>query len=113
MMKTTLPLWLAFSFLLAGSAHGQVRRGQPEIGYLYPAGAQQGTVVKVLVGGQNLRNLKSVHVSGEGVRASVVRYNGRFVRLNGEERVALVGMLIEAREVLGAEIPEQWRRWPT
>lgn len=46
----------------------------PQIGYVYPAGGQQGTTFTVEVGGQALRNVDGVRVSGEGVRASVVEY---------------------------------------
>jgi len=38
-------------------------------GYVYPAGGQQGTVVHVTVGGQNLRGVAGVYFTGEGVSA--------------------------------------------
>lgn len=46
----------------------------PEIGYAYPAGGQRGTTFKVEVGGQSLRDVDSVRISGQGVRASVLEY---------------------------------------
>ncbi|MHC5037593.1 MAG: hypothetical protein ACYTHM_09790 [Planctomycetota bacterium] len=108
MMKATLPLSLTVLILCAASALGQSNRRNPEIGYLYPAGARQGTVVKVLVGGQNLRGLRGVRVTGEGVSGSLFRYNGRFTRLNGEERRA-VRERLQARkaELGGAPPPEE------
>ena len=46
----------------------------PQIGYVYPAGGQQGTTFTVEVGGQQLRDVDQVRVSGSGVRVSVVEY---------------------------------------
>lgn len=48
--------------------------GQPEIGYVYPAGGQQGTTFRVAVGGQRIGGADGVCVSGDGVRAWVVEY---------------------------------------
>lgn len=56
---------------VAAAAWGQ---REPNIGYLYPAGGQQGTTFRVIAGGQNLRNPESVIVSGEGVSAEVVEW---------------------------------------
>ncbi|MHC4597896.1 MAG: PPC domain-containing protein [Planctomycetota bacterium] len=115
MTKLALPLSLVLSLYFAASAPGQSKQREPEIGYLYPAGAQQGSVVRLIVGGQNLRNLKDVRISGEGVNAWVVRYMGRIVRLNGEERRALRDRLIDAKIALGAgptkEEMEKIERW--
>ncbi|MBD3291945.1 MAG: hypothetical protein GF393_03410, partial [Armatimonadia bacterium] len=47
---------------------------EPQVGYVYPAGGQQGTTFTVEVGGQALWSVDSVRVSGDGVRASVVEY---------------------------------------
>ncbi len=107
MMKTTLPVALALLLLCASPAPGQSNTGEPEIGYLYPAGARQGTVVRVLAGGQNLRDLKGVLVAGEGVKGSVVRYMGRFLRLNGEEIKALKARIAEAKERLKSGLPKE------
>jgi hypothetical protein len=59
---------------------------KPHIGYLYPAGGQQGTTVQITVGGQFLRGANSVYVSGDGVSASVIQYQGRLKTLNQEQR---------------------------
>jgi hypothetical protein len=45
----------------------------PHIGYLYPAGAQQGTTVEVTLGGQFLNGAETVYVSGKGVKATMVK----------------------------------------
>ncbi len=46
----------------------------PHIGYLYPAGGQQGTTFTMQVGGQSIRGPESVVVSGDGVTAEVVEW---------------------------------------
>ncbi len=66
-------LTVAFAALLA-FAWAQPGASAPQIGYLYPAGGEQGTTFHITVGGQSLRGTDLVRVSGEGVRASVVEY---------------------------------------
>ena len=48
---------------------------QPYIGFVYPAGAQQGTTVQVRLGGQRIEGVQSLHVSGTGVTAKYVDYH--------------------------------------
>ncbi len=64
---------LAMMTCADAAADGPLDRTRPTVGYAYPAGGRAGTVVPVVVGGQNLRRVVAVHVSGEGVRAEVVR----------------------------------------
>ncbi len=45
------------------------QRGQPRIGYVYPAGGRQGTTFEAVIGGQFLPSIDDVIVSGEGVSA--------------------------------------------
>lgn len=59
--------WLA----VVSSAYGQV---QPYIGYVYPAGGQQGTTFSVKLGGQRLDDVDGVLVSGKGVSGKVAEY---------------------------------------
>ena len=46
------------------------------IGYVYPAGGQQGTTFPIRLGGQGLAQISEVVVSGEGVSARLVDYYG-------------------------------------
>ncbi len=46
----------------------------PHIGYIYPAGGQQGTTFEIAVGGQYLNKAEEIHISGEGIEAEVVKY---------------------------------------
>jgi hypothetical protein len=68
------PLALA---LAAGSlfAQGQVQRPMPHIGYVYPAGGQQGTTFTVSVGGQNLSGAIVATLSDAGAQAKVTGYD--------------------------------------
>jgi hypothetical protein len=69
--RTWMMVALAASLVVAGGRPGAAA---PQIGYLYPAGGQQGTTFTATVGGQSLRGADNVHISGEGVRASVLEY---------------------------------------
>lgn len=82
---------------------GQNRRN-PQIGYLYPAGGQQGTVIQITAGGQFLRGVTDVYVSGEGVHASVIQYIKPFRNLQKEQRQLLQRRLREVRDKRLAEL---------
>jgi len=51
------------------------RSSEPGLAYVYPAGGKMGSVVEVLVGGQNLEKMTSAMISGEGVQVTVVGYS--------------------------------------
>jgi hypothetical protein len=76
-------------------AQSVVRNAQ--VGYLYPAGGGRGTTFHVLAGGQSLRGVSRVHITGEGISASVVRYIGRIRKLNRAERTELRKRLQELK----------------
>ena len=86
--------------LIAGAAFAQSRRWDPTLGYLYPAGGKRGEVIKIIAGGQYLKNAKSVHVTGKGVTASVVKHYRPVRNLNGDQRKLLKFKLAERRAVL-------------
>lgn len=60
---------------LAAPAAAQSRQSAPDIGYVYPAGGQVGTQVTVTMGGQALRDVVEVYVSGRGIAASDLRFD--------------------------------------
>ena len=93
---------LIFAFLAAG--WGQQIASEPHIGYLYPAGGQQGCVIQVTAGGQFLRGVTGVYISGESVRASVVQYVRPLRNLQAEQRKLLQDRLREVREKRLAEL---------
>jgi hypothetical protein len=56
---------------VATAAQAQVR---PYIGFVYPAGGQQGTTFRVKLGGQGFDGIDTAQVTGQGVTAKVVEY---------------------------------------
>ena len=80
------------SMLALQTLHAQEQT--PKIGYLYPAGGQQGTTVRVTVGGQFLRQVTDAVVSGKGLRITVGPRMGSYTFLNNKERQYLMVDLI-------------------
>jgi hypothetical protein len=78
-------------------------RAQAYIGFVYPAGGQQGTTFRITLGGQNLDNVNRVLVSGEGAEGHVVEYNRR---LNNQEQQLLNEQLRELRALPRAKCDE-------
>jgi hypothetical protein len=67
----------------------------PYIGFVYPAGGQQGTTFQVRLGGQRLEGLEGAIVSGPGVRARLVDYRKR---LSNQDRRFLQEQLKDLRK---------------
>jgi hypothetical protein len=61
--------------LLFPSSAGAQTRAYPHIGFVYPAGGQQGTTFTVSLGGQTLNGASAVHFSGTGIQARVLGYD--------------------------------------
>jgi len=66
------------------------------IGFVYPAGGQQGTTFLVTLGGQKLEGINSAFVSGTGVKARLVEYNKK---MNPQEVQLLSEQLRELKEL--------------
>ena len=62
---------------------------QPHVGYVYPAGGQQGTTVEVRLGGQLLNGASKAYISGPGIEIQSIEYyrppNGKEMQLMREE----------------------------
>ena len=84
--------------LAASAAHGQAY-----IGFVYPAGGQQGTTVQIRLGGQRIDGVQSAVVSGTGVEAKVVDY---WRWLNNQE----VALMRENQRDLQRELKEQQKK---
>jgi len=92
---------LCLASLLATAPRAQARKKKdekelPYIGYVYPAGGQQGTMVRVKLGTQELSAIYGAEVSGTGVGAEVVDY---YSKLSGHA----IGLLREQLGVLERE----------
>lgn len=111
--------WTALlaALLCAGVAGAQPQQNRaPSIGYVYPAGGQRGTTIEVLVGGQSLRGISSAHVSGEHIRATVVKHYQPLRPLQAEQRAELQRRMrecaarewakLQSRGLVGAAPPE-------
>src|SRR3972149_160284 len=59
---------------ILGAAASSVRAQNQYIGYVYPAGGQQGTTFPIRLGGQGLVYASDLVVSGEGVSVRLVDY---------------------------------------
>jgi hypothetical protein len=79
--------WLS----VAPAAWAQVR---PYIGFVYPAGGQQGTTFQIKLGGQGLEGVDQVFVTGAGVTARLLEYNRP---LNPQETTLLNEQLKELK----------------
>ena len=82
----------------------------PHLGYLYPAGGQQGTTFTLFAGGQFLRGVSRVVVSGEGVSARVIRHYRPLRNLDAAERQELSKRLLNAWDARLAALPEGQRK---
>jgi hypothetical protein len=89
-------LSLATLLALVPAARAQVR---PYIGYVYPAGGQQGTTFQIRLGGQGLDDVNAVLVTGSGVTAKAVEY---LRRLNNQETQLLNEQLKDLKRATSA-----------
>ena len=60
--------------LVCGAAGAHAQRA-PRIGYIFPAGGQQGTTFEVTIGGQYLDEPTGAYISGNGVSVSIIEHD--------------------------------------
>ncbi len=107
---------LALVGLVSLWAMAPVAQAQPRpyIGYVYPAGGQQGTTFQIRLGGQGQDDVNAVLVTGSGVTAKVVEY---YRRLNNQELQLLNEQLKELKRatsaVASARAPRMTAQAPT
>jgi hypothetical protein len=87
------------------AAWGQSNTREPHIGYLYPAGGQQGTVIQITAGGQYLNGAQNVYISGKGVHGSVIKYIRPLRNIQKEQRQLIQKRLKEVRDTRLSELP--------
>ena len=87
------------------AAWGQSVTREPHIGYLYPGGGQQGTVIQISAGGQYLNGATDVYISGRGVHGSVVKYIRPLRNIQREQRQLIQTKLKEVRNMRLDELP--------
>jgi len=91
--------------LFVTTAWGQSVTREPHIGYLYPGGGQQGTVIQIAAGGQYLAGATDVYISGQGVHGSVIKYIKPLRNIQKEQRQLIQTRLKEVRDKRLAELP--------
>jgi hypothetical protein len=69
--------WLAVFGMAGVMAAPTAWAQRPYIGFVYPAGGQQGTTFQLKLGGQSMGGADGIVVSGEGVTARVIEYHPR------------------------------------
>ncbi|MCM8760264.1 MAG: hypothetical protein NC832_00880, partial [Candidatus Omnitrophica bacterium] len=80
--KLILPAYILFAVAL----YPQIAGRGPSIGYVYPAGGQQGSVIQIAVGGQNLQDVLNAYITGDGV---IVKKVVHISPLNARQRQEL------------------------
>ena len=101
MMMVVVTGWLAPR--LPGQATAS---REPHLGYVFPAGAQRGTRVEVLVAGQVLRETSQVVFSGEDVSARVLKVYRPVRNFDKEQREEIQRLIAARRAVLaGRPVP--------
>jgi len=94
-MTRAVSAMLVVMALCAVNAWSQEPQREPHIGYLSPAGGKRGTSFRVVVGGQSLRGARAVHVTGDGVNATVVRHYPPLRQISPEQRDVLTQRMAE------------------
>jgi len=87
-------LGLAWLAAITSSACAQ---WTPYIGYVYPAGGQQGTTVRVQLGGQRIDGTSGAIVTGEGITAKLVHY---YRKLSNQEMQLMREQLLILRKMV-------------
>ncbi len=83
---------------------------EPRVGYVYPAGARQGTTLDVVLGGANLHEAAAAYVTGTGVSAVVLKEDRQVTPLEQKELREKLGALQDKR-ALGIQLtPEEVRQ---
>ena len=65
----------------------------PYVGYIYPAGIRAGETNRLLIGGQNLGQVRGAHFSGNGLRVLKIKSVPSFAPPSGPQRKHLVKWL--------------------
>ncbi len=103
-MKRLSPI-ISAALLFALASRAQAQRGprgprNPHIGYVYPAGAQRGTVCRIAVGGQYLDGMDNARLSGGGVQFKVLDHEKP---MGARQMTEMRDKLKEAREKILAD----------
>jgi len=65
------------------------------VGYVYPAGGKRASKFQVVLGGQNLEDVKKVYFSGNGIHSKILRYGAPKSILKKNKAISNRGFLIQ------------------
>ncbi|MDR2757163.1 MAG: PPC domain-containing protein [Planctomycetaceae bacterium] len=86
-MRYILTFNVVLFLLISSFAEAQQRN--PQIGYVYPAGGQQGTTFEILIGGRQIARSSEILISGSGVHGRILHgYAGMFINNSDDSKVA-------------------------
>lgn len=95
---------------LGAASATTAQQDSPHIGYVYPAGGQQGTTFEVLVGGKHLDGAATALVTGGGIQPEVVDYIRPLNQGQFKEMQNRMGELTKKREAASPEDETRRRR---
>jgi len=95
---------LILSLAAASGALGQ--QGEPHVGYVYPAGGQQGTTFEATIGGRYL-NATGAYVSGAGVTATILKQERQATPAEQKELREAISKIQEKRKQGQRLTPEE------
>ena len=90
------------ALLGVGTTAQAQQANNPHIGYVYPAGGQQGATIQVVVGGQFLKGVDAAYLSGAGVHATVLEYDKPLTRKQAKDLQVNLKELMAKRRAAGA-----------
>lgn len=99
-------LAVALAVAACANAAAQPRARDPHLAYAFPAGCQQGAACEIVLGGQHLKEVNEVYLSGAGVTVEIVKW---YRPLTRGEFNQLRMALDEAR----TKLVEQGKKAPT
>jgi len=94
-------LLIGFAATLFG-AIAWAQQAPPQIGYVYPAGAQVDDTVLITLGGQRLEGVSGVQISGSGLKLDVLEYEKPLTQTQAGILRDELKMLLERRAAIEA-----------
>ncbi len=84
-------LAVALPLIAAPGVSAQTGTKNPDIGYVFPGGGCRGTSFDVIVGGQYIKEVTKAFISGDGIKARVVKWyrpmtQGEYTKINRDIR---------------------------
>jgi len=92
--------WLMVPIILLSTPAWSAQQAEPDLGYAFPGGGQQGNTVQVLLGGQRLRGAQQVYISGEHISGEVIAFFPPVRNVQKEARLIIQDQILTRAEEL-------------